>query len=105
MKLRSYSVLLTTFAIRTHALSIPALSGFLPALRASHTQTPLRETLDDWIEREERVAFDKLLANVRPGGRNVEGKGKGVADGTVVASPSTNSPDYWYQCKYPHVRL
>jgi hypothetical protein len=99
MEFRLRSVLLTSFAIHTFAYSIPALSGFLPALHASHTQTPLHETLDDWIEREERIALDKLLANVKPGGRNVEGKSKGVADGTVVASPSTDDPDYWYQCK------
>lgn len=99
MELRLRLVLLTSLAIHTFAYSIPALSGFLPALRASHTQKPLRETLDDWIEREERIALDKLLANVKPGGRNVEGKGQRVADGTVVASPSTGNPDYWFQCK------
>jgi glucoamylase len=101
MELRLRFVVLASLAVHTCAYSIPALSGFLPALRASHTQTPLRETLDDWIEREERIALDKLLANVKPGGRNVEGKDKGVADGTVVASPSTDGPDYWYQCKKP----
>lgn len=96
-------VLLTSLAIHTYAYSIPALYGFLPALRAFHTQSPLRETLDDWIEREEHIALDRLLANVKPGGRNVEGKGKGVTDGTVIASPSTGSPDYWYQCKKARV--
>lgn len=83
----------------TAALSIPPLPDLLSAGRLlPHSQKPLRDTLDVWIEREERIALDKLLANVKPGGRNVEGKDKGVVDGTVVASPSTQSPNYWYQC-------
>lgn len=49
-----------------------------------------------WLEAEERIALDNLLANVAPGGSNVEGKG--VAPGTVIASPSQDGPDYWYQC-------
>ncbi|KAF2682059.1 glycoside hydrolase family 15 protein [Lentithecium fluviatile CBS 122367] len=97
MELRIGSLLLTLFAINIFAYSIPPLSGFLPAIRTSFIQKPLRETLDDWIEREERIALDKLLANVKPGGRNVEGNGKHVADGTVIASPSTESPNYYYQ--------
>jgi len=75
---------------------IPHLGHFLGASQAQ--QQPLQDTLDVWIQREEKISLDKLLANVAPGGSNVEGKG--VAPGTVVASPSTDEPDYWYQCRF-----
>jgi glucoamylase len=76
---------------------LPHLNHFLGVGHAQKQQQPLQNTLEQWIEQEERIALDKLLANVAPGGRNVEAKG--VAPGTVVASPSTQEPDYWYQCK------
>jgi glucoamylase len=76
---------------------LPHLNHFLGVGRAQQQQQPLQDTLDAWIEREERIALDNLLANVAPGGRNVEGKG--VVPGTVIASPSTEEPDYWYQCR------
>jgi glucoamylase len=94
-------VLLTRFVHYAYAFSIPPLPHLDSFVGASHTQTqqqPLQDTFDAWIEREERIALDKLLANVAPGGSNVEGKG--VADGTVVASPSQDGPDYWFQCEY-----
>ena len=76
---------------------LPSLASFAGAGRLQQQQ-PLQDTLDAWIQHEERIALEKLLANVAPGGRNVQGKG--VADGTVVASPSQHGPDYWFQCKY-----
>lgn len=84
------------------AFSIPVpphASHFLGVGHAQEQQQPLQDTLDAWIVKEERIALDNLFANVAPGGRNVEGKG--VAPGTVVASPSTHEPDYWYQCQLP----
>jgi glucoamylase len=92
------ALLAVCFTIPTLGYSIPSLSGFSPAIRTSHIQRPLRETLDDWIDKEDHIALDKLLANVKPGGRNVEEKARGVVDGTIIASPSKNNPDYWYQC-------
>jgi glucoamylase len=77
-------------------IPLPHLNRFLGLGYAQKQQQPLQDTLDTWIQREERIALDQLLANVAPGGRNVEGKG--VAPGTVIASPSTEAPDYWYQC-------
>lgn len=77
---------------------LPHLNHLLGVSQAQQHQQPLQDTLDVWIQREETIALDKLLANVAPGGSNVDGKG--VAPGTVVASPSTNEPDYWYQCKH-----
>lgn len=75
---------------------LPHLNHFLGVGQAQQQQQPLQDTIDLWIQREEKIALDKLLANVAPGGSNVEGKS--VAPGTVVASPSTDEPDYWYQC-------
>jgi glucoamylase len=91
---------LACIAANAAAFSIPPLphlNQFLGAGHAQKQQQPLQDTLEIWIEGEERIALDKLLANVAPGGRNVEGKG--VAPGTVIASPSTDEPDYWYQCE------
>lgn len=93
------TVLLAFFAPYTYAFSIPLLPhlNFPEAANAQKQQQPLQDTLDTWIQQEERIALDKLLANVSPGGRNVERQG--VPPGTVVASPSQDGPDYWYQCK------
>jgi glucoamylase len=92
-------VFLAVLTPSTCAFSIPPLRhlDFLGAASAQKQQQPLQDTLDAWIQQEERIALDKLLDNVSPGGRNVEGHG--VAPGTVVASPSQDGPDYWYQCK------
>jgi glucoamylase len=75
---------------------IPRLHNFLGVAQAQKQQQPLQGTLDAWIQQQEHIAFDKLLANVAPGGGNVDGR---VAPGTVVASPSREGPDYWYQCE------
>ncbi|KAI2479605.1 Glycoside hydrolase family 15 protein [Pyrenophora tritici-repentis] len=91
-------VLLTGLVNYSYAFSIPPLprlSTFVGASHAQAQQQPLQDTLEAWIAKEERIALDKLLANVAPGGSNV--KGKGVADGTVIASPSHTAPDYWFQ--------
>jgi glucoamylase len=87
------------------AFSIPALphlNHFLGVGQAQRQQQSLQDTLDTWIDKEERSAQEKLLANIAPGGKNVEGRG--VMPGTVVASPSKDEPDYWYQCN-AHLRL
>lgn len=96
-----YLFLLSGLVPCAYTLSIPrlpSLASFAGAGR-SQQQEPLQDTFDAWIQHEERIALDKLLGNVAPGGSNVQGKG--VADGTVVASPSQEGPDYWFQCEYP----
>ncbi|KAI9837191.1 MAG: Glucoamylase, intracellular sporulation-specific [Sclerophora amabilis] len=50
-------------------------------------------TLDTWLETEQQVALERLLANIAPGGRNTDG----AVPGTVIASPSREHPDYYYQ--------
>lgn len=92
------AVVIANFVHYAYAFSIPSLPSlgrFASALNTQKLQQPLQHSLDAWIEQEEGIALDKLLANVAPGGRNVAGKG--VVDGTVVASPSQAGPDYWYQ--------
>ncbi|KAF1839344.1 hypothetical protein BDW02DRAFT_514350 [Decorospora gaudefroyi] len=94
-----HAVLFTQLLYYTYAFSIPRLPHLRTFAGASHSQTeqqPLHDTtLDAWIEQEEHIALDRLLANIAPGGRNVEGKG--VAPGTVIASPSQDEPNYWFQ--------
>ncbi|KAF5845237.1 hypothetical protein GGP41_001318 [Bipolaris sorokiniana] len=89
--------LLTGFVHHAYTLSIPRLPSLATFAASSRVQQqqPLQDTLDAWIKHEERIALDKLLANVAPGGSNVQGKG--VAEGTVIASPSQDGPDYWFQ--------
>lgn len=98
-------VLLAGFVHHAYAFSIPRLPSLANFAGAGHAQQqqPLQDTFDAWIKQEERIALDKLLANVAPGGSNV--KGKGVADGTVIASPSKEGPDYWFQCKHTQANL
>ncbi|KAK5132146.1 hypothetical protein LTR04_004880, partial [Oleoguttula sp. CCFEE 6159] len=50
-------------------------------------------SLDTWLKKEEAVAVDRLLANVAPGGRNAQD----ATPGTVIASPSREHPDYYFQ--------
>ncbi|KAH7394976.1 glucoamylase I precursor [Phaeosphaeria sp. MPI-PUGE-AT-0046c] len=96
MLIRSFGI--ASIVLDASAFSIPPVPylNHLGLGRAhQQQQQPLHETLDTWIVREEGIALDRLLANVAPGGRNVAGKG--VVPGTVVASPSQENPDYWYQ--------
>lgn len=99
MELRYFLTLnvLFSFLCCSSAFSVPAVPRSIITSRISYSQRPLRQTLDDWIHGEERIALDRLLANVKPGGVNVQGH-EGVLDGTIVASPSKDEPDYWYQC-------
>ncbi|KAH9898805.1 carbohydrate-binding module family 20 protein [Xylariomycetidae sp. FL2044] len=52
----------------------------------------MRRSVDDFITTEEPIALEQLLCNIGPSGCNVAGVGSGV----VIASPSTEDPDYFY---------
>ena len=84
------------FVLYAIAFSIPPASSWL-GVKAQHGQVPLQDSLDSWLVREEKIALDKLLANVAPGGRNVDD----AAPGSVIASPSKEHPNYFYQCQFP----
>ncbi|KAF2754367.1 hypothetical protein EJ05DRAFT_443389 [Pseudovirgaria hyperparasitica] len=49
--------------------------------------------LDHWLEEQEHIAIDKLLANVAPKGHEAQN----AAWGTVIASPSRDHPNYFFQ--------
>lgn len=59
------------------------------------SEAPTKIPLDVWLDKEKGIAFDRLLANIAPGGRNAES----AAPGSVIASPSREHPDYYFQCK------
>ncbi|KAF2866237.1 glucoamylase I precursor [Massariosphaeria phaeospora] len=88
-------ICLAYFILYALAFSAPPLLHLGGAGYNQEQQKPLQDSLEAWIVAEEEVALDRLLANVQPGGRNTEGKG--VVNGTVIASPSKEDPDYWYQ--------
>lgn len=100
MALLTPLVVFVYFSLYALAFSIPPLPPIPKFAAASYhherTQKPLRETLDEWLEKEERIALQKLRANVAPGGRNVAGAVKG----SVIASPSKEHPNYFYQCEF-----
>lgn len=56
---------------------------------------PRDSSLDSWVNTENVIAVDRLLANIAPGGQNAGG----ATPGTVIASPSRAHPNYYYQCK------
>lgn len=85
------------------AFSVPPLPFFPLLLDQTPLQKPVQNHLlsttprDDfelWLEKEEEVALDRLFANVAPGGRNVPD----AVPGTVIASPSREHPNYYFQC-------
>ncbi|KAF2032591.1 hypothetical protein EK21DRAFT_60185 [Setomelanomma holmii] len=93
MLIRILSLVYLSLDVSAFAIPpLPYLHSFLGASNAQRQQQPLQDTLDAWIQKEERIALDKLLANVAPGGRNVEGEG--VAAGTVhTSNPSGTFED------------
>ncbi|KAI1388318.1 carbohydrate-binding module family 20 protein [Hypoxylon trugodes] len=52
----------------------------------------VKRAVDDFISTEEPIALAQLLANIGSSGANAPG----VSSGIVVASPSTDNPDYFY---------
>ena len=83
-------------------LRVPALTDLLAEkAQAVSDQIGLfpttKKSLDTWLKEEEDTAVDRLLANIAPNGRNAQH----AAPGTVIASPSKEHPNYYYQCKLP----
>ena len=70
----------------------PRVQRALSKIGQPHASTDL----DTWREAEQDVALERLLANVAPTGRNAVA----ATPGTVIASPSTERPDYYYQCLF-----
>lgn len=54
------------------------------------------ESFDDWLNLQENIAFKSILNNI--GGFNGgNGLNTEISKGAVIASPSTNRPNYFYQ--------
>ena len=92
--------LLVCITLRACAFSFSAITPIVDLLRfeqakLQHEPVQPQESLEEWISQEEEIALDRLLANIAPGGSNV---GPEAVNGTVVASPSREHPDYYYQC-------
>ena len=51
------------------------------------------KAFEAWVSKEEGIALKGLLENISPEGRLADGS----TPGTVVASPSKEHPDYFYQ--------
>lgn len=83
-------VLLGALTSTSLALYIPSsLQDAQKLLSAPQSTT----ALESWLKDEEDIAVDRLLANIAPFGRNAQG----AAPGTVLASPSREHPNYYYQ--------
>jgi glucoamylase len=87
-------VVLAAYVLLYAFASAVPLLPHIPAIGQRPLQLNPQSSLDDWLEKEEEIAIDNLLANVAPGGRNV----RGAAPGSVIASPSRKHPNYYYQC-------
>ncbi|OCL02378.1 glycoside hydrolase family 15 protein, partial [Glonium stellatum] len=85
-------VLVAYLVLYAFAFAVPPLPHGLPVGQRPLQLNP-QSSLDDWLEREREIALDNLLANVAPGGRNV----LDAAPGSVIASPSRQHPNYYYQ--------
>jgi hypothetical protein len=51
------------------------------------------DDLEQWIQEQRKLSFGYLLDNIASNGTNA----KGAAPGTVIASPSREAPNYYYQ--------
>lgn len=92
-------LLLAYGTLHAYAFAFPAITQLGDLLRFEQVRLqdqPLSQgSLENWIANEEEIALEKLLANISPGGSNV---GSEAANGTVIASPSREHPNYYYQC-------
>ncbi|TKA77265.1 hypothetical protein B0A49_03503 [Cryomyces minteri] len=87
-------ILVAYVLLYAFALTVPLDIAQQPLLDGLSTEelSPAPR-LDTWLKKEEAVAVDRLLANIAPGGRNAQD----ATPGTVVASPSREHPDYYFQ--------
>ncbi|KAI9836596.1 MAG: hypothetical protein M1819_001228 [Sarea resinae] len=85
------------------ALTIPSIARFKPlntqysfpedSFPDHYSDKESSSTFEQWLQEEEETALSRLLANIAPGGLNTAG----AAPGTVIASPSREHPNYYYQ--------
>ncbi|KAI8944435.1 family 15 glycosyl hydrolase [Xylaria longipes] len=72
--------------------AVQSVFGRPDVSRARREGVLLQRAVNDFIATEEQIALDQVLCNIGSSGCHSQG----VASGLVIASPSTDSPDYWY---------
>jgi len=92
-------VVVAYFLLYALAFSIPIhFAGIQASLRQDlhleKSELGPQSSFETWLQEEERIALDRLLRNVSPGGSNAPN----AVPGTIIASPSREYPDYYYQC-------
>jgi glucoamylase len=89
-------VCVSYFLLYAFASSILFNTHQIPLLDSLHqerTSLGVQLSLEAWINQQENISLEKLLDNISPGGRHA----KDTIPGTVLASPSREHPDYFYQ--------
>ena len=70
----------------------------LAALTFSFVNCQFNDTLTKWIKTENVTALGRIFANIAPLGQYASDGDPGA----VVAAPSTNNPNYYYQITTLH---
>ncbi|SCV00933.1 LAME_0G12926g1_1 [Lachancea meyersii CBS 8951] len=58
--------------------------------------TVAREDFNEWLQVQSTISFERVLANIGDVNLNQLHKTDQVAEGAIIASPSKQSPDYFY---------
>ncbi|KAM3160828.1 1,4-alpha-D-glucan glucohydrolase [Lachancea thermotolerans] len=66
-------------------------------LRPLISSTVARDEFEAWLQKQTTVSFERLLANIGDVELNNLSSTDGVAEGGVIASPSKQAPNYFYQ--------
>ncbi|KAL7275655.1 Glucoamylase, intracellular sporulation-specific [Rhizina undulata] len=90
-----YTQLSSAYAVPEHKQTVPHKLPQKPLLHSDENASPevIRKDLEQWILQQRSVSFERLLSNIGPSGTEA----RGTAPGTVIASPSKQSPNYFYQ--------
>jgi glucoamylase len=89
-------VCVSYFILYAFASTIPQYAHQIPlsdSLHAEQTHLGVQFSLEAWLNRQESISLERLLDNISPGGKHAEH----TVPGTVLASPSQEHPDYFYQ--------
>ncbi|SCU89795.1 LAFA_0E20956g1_1 [Lachancea sp. 'fantastica'] len=65
-------------------------------LKPSIPHTVAREDFNEWLRQQSKISFERVLANIGDTNLNQLHTTDQVAEGAVIASPSKQSPDYFY---------
>lgn len=82
------------FAVAS-AFLLPLFHSQSPLLSPKKTETISRNDFDVWLNQQTGIAFDHILDNI--GGISTNLDENEVSEGVVIASPSKQNPNYFYQ--------